>query len=1646
MHGLVYEIFEEWVLEQQGVEAWHAIKEKAHCDVQDKAFVTRTFYSYDSWVDLVTASAEVLDSSFDAILEAYGHYNIRYHFSHGYDALLKCQGSTLRQWLSNLNAMHDHIQKSFPGGNFCPPVFWCEDSDIDEGSILLHYYSKRGNRLVPWVVGIVKELASYHFGVEIDMVRLSLQDTEGSTFTTWRIVAVDPTQTWKLSPNVSHVDDNEVNFDDVKLPAKCPFSGRKLKQKSIDTHETTASTGKCPFSRGHDSRSSVSENDGDSKSANGKCPFPHHDVKKVSIDKTVDTANSSMTSTDEEFVGVSYDRMKNIFPFHVLVNQDFNVVQVGSKLPKLLQLRASAMMGSHINKFLEITKPVLGASWNWKDMKKLADQNFILCPYISSNPAGRKVAMSDDRIKLKASMIETSHEMVMFVLSPEVSTVTQLNIMGLTLSDLPLQSNQRDAVFLGEYVTQEADKAHKLDKLSRKLDEEKNLSNTLLYSIIPRRVADDLRQGKTVDPVFHENVTLFFSDIVGFTKICDQVEPWDVIDMMNQLYSIMDHLAAHFNLFKVETVGDAYMCCSGLPEPDEFHAENITNFALAVVECAKHVKSPVDGTPVKMRIGIHTGSCTSGVVGTMTPHYCLFGDMVNVTARHESSGIAGKIHCSSVLFSRLKHFAKVDEPQYNFKARGLVDMKGKGENYTYFVENGTEFNQGANSEALAELSKRAEQMIASKAWKKRKYFRKGGLVDSASVAGHSMSSRSGSSGSGRDEASSRDRISSTSLSPDEDDESIRSDDSLLEADIERDEEDIVESGSFAIIDLSEEQRLYFGKSWENVKWDENMSLEQSLERITSLLSSCLQQCVHKDDKRLKTVDTELKEFVKRIVSLYNADNPDHSFDRTTQAFARAVYLWETWAASRIEQNKSFENDPWDRFALLLCIVIHGIGHEGVSNGQLEAEKHLYFQLNQGKGSYQQRYAFNTAVELLEEEFAELYEEIIFGCPSFRGSLRKLMLATDIETEKKLLAIVQEYDAINEKKSMDARGVKEMNEAKLCLMVCTALVGHYTQSYDIFIQRNRLQFEEILRAYRDGRAEDPRDSWFYEQNMYFNDAVLPLISRMQDAFPSLDSVQKLVTTNINLWRDNGREWVAATRLPGARVYSNSSKRHGSKNMENLIAANVDILETLLKDVAVCHDSTTPFDTRLSRQSIRVNNPVDEIKLVIEMKKGKTGANSNQAAPDLSPEVRSELRDFVVTIASGYESNEFHNFMHASHVTHLASLLLAGIHAKEGSKDASGIAYDPLAKFATVLSALVHDVGHTGIPNRQLADENPVLAGKYKNKSIAEQNSIDTAWTILMSGRYSNLHKCLFDSPEEKQRLRHLLVNCVMATDIFDKDLRETRKIRWEKVFSSDSSGGSYEGESNTKATIVIEQIMQASDVAHTMQKWEIYREWNENLFNEFFDAHQDGRTPKDPSSNWYQGELWFFDNWVIPLAENLRECGVLDVVSNQLIKQAHCNRKQWELEGMRITEEMTQAAVARTMRRSTSFASLASLTSVGSTGTEAILTNQIVSEVETLSRVVKRYERKMETACGNLIAVAYKGQPGAEELKQQTWDKIHSHFKQQEWYRMHSDDEFSHGGASEVSSREPSRSGSRRVQILVDDLSKELSRAENIVKL
>lgn len=250
---------------------------------------------------------------------------------------------------------------------------------------------------------------------------------------------------------------------------------------------------------------------------------------------------------------------------------------------------------------------------------------------------------------------------------------------------------------------------------------------------------------------------------------------------------------------------------------------------------------------------------------------------------------------------------------------------------------------------------------------------------------------------------------------------------------------------------------------------------------------------------------------------------------------------------------------------------------------------------------------------------------------------------------------------------------------------------------------------------------------------------------------------------------------------------------------------------------------------------------------------------------------------------------------------------------------GITSDPLTQFACLLSALIHDVDHSGVPNSVIPDENPSLANKYKNKSIAEQNSVDIAWNLLFQNDdFQTLRHAIYSNTDELTRFRQLVVNSVMATDIMDKDLKQLRNNRWDKAFSNSSSNDNNNAKIsmkqlkeekkdnlNRKATIVIEHLIQASDVAHTMQHWHIYRKWNERLFVEMYIAYKNGRTKDDPTINWYEGELNFFDYYIIPLAKKLKDCGVFGVSSDEYLNYAQTNRNEFAERGKAVIEEMIQ---------------------------------------------------------------------------------------------------------------------------------------------
>lgn len=323
--------------------------------------------------------------------------------------------------------------------------------------------------------------------------------------------------------------------------------------------------------------------------------------------------------------------------------------------------------------------------------------------------------------------------------------------------------------------------------------------------------------------------------------------------------------------------------------------------------------------------------------------------------------------------------------------------------------------------------------------------------------------------------------------------------------------------------------------------------------------------------------------------------------------------------------------------------------------------------------------------------------------------------------------------------------------------------------------------------------------------------------------------------------------------------------------------------------------------------------ERVKALVRERKFAADQNFQWTEAAIGQSVRAQLEQYVAGVAAMYKDNPFHNFEHASHVTMSVTKLLSRV---VGSGDGNGVEEDgkvsytkdithcALTQFSVVFSALIHDVDHTGVPNARLIEEQVPIASIYK-KSIAENNSIDLSMDFLMSEEFDELRHVLCPNEAEFSRFKELVTNAVLATDIVDKDLKADRNARWVKVFSEEESETDKKSINHYKARIVLEHMIQASDVCHTMQHWHIFRKWNERLFEEMYKAYKEGRASKDPAEFWYQGEIGFFDFYIIPLAKKLAECGVFGVSSDEYLNYAKMNRKEWEERGKEVVAQMVE---------------------------------------------------------------------------------------------------------------------------------------------
>ncbi|XP_059056049.1 uncharacterized protein LOC131849933 [Achroia grisella] len=216
---------------------------------------------------------------------------------------------------------------------------------------------------------------------------------------------------------------------------------------------------------------------------------------------------------------------------------------------------------------------------------------------------------------------------------------------------------------------------------TEQLDMEKKKTEQLLNRMLPRSVAERLMLGSRVEPEEFEEVSIYFSDIVGFTALAARSTPVQVVDLLNDLYTTFDAAIEQYRVYKVETIGDAYMVVGGLPARARDHAESVATMALHLLHLAGRFRlRHLPATPLHLRIGLHSGPCCAGVVGLTMPRYCLFGDTVNTASRMESTGAAWRIQVSATTAERLTAAGG-----YRLRSRGLVQIKGKGAMHTYWL-------------------------------------------------------------------------------------------------------------------------------------------------------------------------------------------------------------------------------------------------------------------------------------------------------------------------------------------------------------------------------------------------------------------------------------------------------------------------------------------------------------------------------------------------------------------------------------------------------------------------------------------------------------------------------------------------------------------------------------------------------------------------------------------------------------------------------------------------------------------------------------------------------------------------------------------------------------------------------------------------
>lgn len=224
--------------------------------------------------------------------------------------------------------------------------------------------------------------------------------------------------------------------------------------------------------------------------------------------------------------------------------------------------------------------------------------------------------------------------------------------------------------------------SHFLRLTSGDLEIEQRKSDELLLNILPGSIADRLKNGETVIADSVDVASVIFTDLVGFTRLSEQLSPAQLVAVLNDLFSRFDELSAEHGVEKIKTIGDAYMAVAGLPVPVPDHADRCLRLGRAMLAELALVadRHGIDRDLLRLRVGIHSGPLVAGVIGKRKFSYDLWGDTVNVASRMESHGEPGRIQLSAESYELLQ-----SESREGYELRRDIEIKGKGRVDTYLA-------------------------------------------------------------------------------------------------------------------------------------------------------------------------------------------------------------------------------------------------------------------------------------------------------------------------------------------------------------------------------------------------------------------------------------------------------------------------------------------------------------------------------------------------------------------------------------------------------------------------------------------------------------------------------------------------------------------------------------------------------------------------------------------------------------------------------------------------------------------------------------------------------------------------------------------------------------------------------------------------